>query len=175
MKHFNSVIFLLQRFFVLLGKIGCENWFKPLTHSIQMTREKIINICIDIVWSPITFHEWLLIFIGNKMKKRKQFFILVYLRGDLSSFRLVFDFFVDELLDDVDRELLRSLFELEPFDDDDDFEDDFEPLPLPDLPDDDLDNGLVGEREFLCLWLSLLSKSIELLLLLTWGLFVVSL
>lgn len=86
---------------------------------------------------------------------------LVYLRGDLSSFRLLFDFFNDEPLDDVDREL-RSLFELELFDDDD--LDDFEPL-LPDLL-DDFDEDLVGEREFLCLWLSLLSKSMELLLLL---------
>lgn len=86
----------------------------------------------------------------------------VYLRGDLSSFRLPLDFFEDEPLDDADREP-RSLFELELFDDDD--LDDFELLPLPDLPGDFIED-LVGEREFLCLWLSLLSKSIELLLLL---------
>lgn len=94
----------------------------------------------------------------------------MYLRGDLSSFRPLFNFFDDELLDDADREL-RSLFELELFDSDDDDEDDlddFEALPLlPDLPDDLDEDDLVGEREFLCLWLSLLSKSIELLLLFT--------
>lgn len=71
----------------------------------------------------------------------------MYLRGDLSSFRLLFDFFEDEPLDDADREL-RSLFELEPFDEDD--LDDFEPLLLPALP-DDFDEDLVGDREFLCL------------------------
>lgn len=103
-------------------------------------------------------------------KRRKVNILLVYLRGDLSSFRLLFDFFEDEPLDDADRELRVSLFELEPFDEDD--LDDFEPLPLllppplPALP-DDFDEDLVGEREFLCLWLSLLSKSMELLLLLT--------
>lgn len=76
--------------------------------------------------------------------------LLMYLRGDLSSFRLPFDFFEDEPLDGADREL-RSLLELELFDEDD--LDDFEPLllpPLPDLP-DDFDEDLVGEREFLCL------------------------
>lgn len=92
----------------------------------------------------------------------------MYLRGDLSSFRLPLDFFEDELLDDVDREP-RSFFELELFDEDDldDFEPPLPPLLFPDLTDDNLDDDLVGEREFLCLWLSLLSKSIELLLLLT--------
>lgn len=89
----------------------------------------------------------------------------MYLRGDLSSFRLLFDFF-DE---DAERELLeRSVFELELLDDDDDLDDDFEPPPplTSDLP-DGLVEDLVGDREFLCLWLSLRSKSFELLLLFT--------
>lgn len=79
----------------------------------------------------------------------------MYLRGDFSSFRLLFeDFFEDELLDDVDDRELRSLFEPELFDDDDDDDlDDFDPpLLLVDLLDDlDEDDDLVGEREFLCL------------------------
>lgn len=73
----------------------------------------------------------------------------IYLRGDFPSF-LLFDFLDVELLED--REL-RSLFELELFDnDDDDNEDDFD-FELPLLP-LDLPRGfddLFGNREFLCL------------------------
>lgn len=91
-------------------------------------------------------------------------FVWGYLRGDLSSFRPLFDFFEDELLD-VDREP-RSPFELEILDEVDLDLEPLLPLLLPDLP-DDLVDGLFGDREFLCLWLSLFSESIELLLLLT--------
>lgn len=73
----------------------------------------------------------------------------IYLRGDFPSF-LLFDFLDVELLED--REL-RSLFELELFDnDEDDDEDDFN-FELPLLP-LDLPRGfddLFGNREFLCL------------------------
>lgn len=90
----------------------------------------------------------------------------LYLRGDLSSFRLL-DFLDEELLDD-DREL-RSLFELEPepFDADDADDDlDFKlPLLLSDLL-SDFEVDLFGERAFLCLCEA--SLPIELLLLLTW-------
>lgn len=69
----------------------------------------------------------------------------------MSSFRLL-DFLDIELVDE-DREL-RSLFELELFnevDEDDDFDFELLLLLLPDLLDDFEDDDLFGDREFLCL------------------------
>lgn len=125
-----------------------------------LVRFEMIDIDSNFVWSTNGREkqiEW-----SRKQHKR-------YLRGDLSSF-LFLDFFDDELLD-VDRDEVRSLFELEPFDTDDL---DLEPalLPMPDLL--DFDDDLLGERKFLCLWTSLSGWSPILLLLLTCGLFVVS-
>lgn len=111
-------------------------------------RKKNVYMFIDSL-IPSLFMRTAILFDKQKTMRRKGNVRLMYLRGDLSSFRLPFDFFDDELLDDVFREP-RSLFELELFDSDD--LDDFEPLPplllLPDLL-DDLDDDLVGEREFL--------------------------
>lgn len=76
--------------------------------------------------------------------------INLYSRGELSSFRVLA--FLDVELLDEDREL-RSLLELELFEDDVVIDDDFDFELLLLLPPDlifDFGNNLFGDREFLC-------------------------